>query len=83
MVTFHFAEVIYDEVNLQLSQIPLIERQKDVSDFEWNLWIPLLGLLLPWIVIHFVLAQILCYVNKQVTEIFPRILINLSDSLIV
>ncbi|XP_023708119.1 protein-cysteine N-palmitoyltransferase Rasp isoform X2 [Cryptotermes secundus] len=42
-----------------------INRKKDVSDFEWAMWVPFLYASAPWVCAHLVVAEIVRYAFKE------------------
>lgn len=36
-----------------------IGKKQDVSDIEWSLWIPFTHRIIPWIIVHFLISQLL------------------------
>lgn len=36
-----------------------IGRRRDISDHEWRIWLPLIGILVPYTFIHHLVSQII------------------------
>lgn len=46
-----------------------IGKNRDVSDIEWSLWIPFTHRIIPWIIVHFLISQLLKSYKQSSTVI--------------
>lgn len=44
----------------------ILHRKKDISDYEWNIWIPLFRYLAPWLVGHLIGSELIRWMNVKV-----------------
>lgn len=48
-----------------------IGRKKDISDYEWRMWLPFLWELMPWFLLHHIIAEILrWFKNKELLRLW-------------
>lgn len=45
-------------------------RKKDISDYEWRMWLPFLWELAPWFLFHHIGAEVLRWYNSKVRIYF-------------
>ncbi|KAG7199248.1 hypothetical protein KM043_018115 [Ampulex compressa] len=55
-----------------------IGRKQDVSDYEWKIWAPIIIQLIPWIILHHIISQILKVISMRMLLCYWYIFASLA-----